>query len=139
MEMYALIATCGLDSPPTRALWIVGPPVIVAIWGWIVWRIAWRTGESDRLKLFLILAVAAVVGAFVFLYPHGISGNGNYLNRFWLSLGLATALGAVSSLLPPRVGFARSVITAIAGDVFLPGGLVLLFVWALALSGSCLD
>jgi hypothetical protein len=28
---------------------------------------------------------------------------------------------------------------SIAGDVFLPGGAILLFVWALALSGDCLD
>lgn len=134
--MLSVLATCGTSSGSSRVFGILLPPLIVAFWGWVVWRIADDVDKAARLKLFSAFAVAAVSGAVIFLFPHGFSGNGNYLSRFWLGLGVAIAIAA---LLPPRVSPIRSVLAAIAGDVFLPGGAVLLLVWALALSGDCLD
>lgn len=105
----------------------------------MVWRIVSDIDATARLKLVSVFAGAAVAGAIIFLFPHGFSGNHDYLGRFWLGLGVAIALGAIAALLPPRVSPIRSILVAIAGDVFLPGGAVLLLVWALGVSGQCLD
>lgn len=137
--MSALYATCEGVGGSTRVLWMVLPPLIVAVWGWVLWRMAVGVDDDTRKALALIFSLCAVVGAVVFLVPEGVSGNGDYLGRFWLSLGLSAAIGGVASMLSPRVGIGRSLAAAIAGDVFLPGGLVLLFFWGLALSGSCID
>jgi peptidoglycan/LPS O-acetylase OafA/YrhL len=137
--MLGVLATCGTSSGSSRVFGIVLPPLIVAFWGWVIWRVASDIDRDARLKVFSVFAVAAVVGAVIFLFPHGFSGNRDYLNRFWFGLGAAVILGAIAALLPPRVSPIRSVLAAIAGDVFLPGGAVLLLVWALALSGDCLD
>jgi len=137
--MFDVLATCGTASGSSRVFGIVIPLLIAAVWGWVVWRIMSDIDATTRLKLFSVFGVAAVAGAVILLVPHGFSGNGDYLTRFWLGLGLAIVLGAITALLPPRVSPIRSVLAAIAGDVFLPGGTVLLLVWALAVSGECLD
>jgi cytochrome c biogenesis protein CcdA len=131
--MFDVLATCGTASGSSRVFAIVIPLLIVAVWGWVVWRIMSDVDPATRMKLLSVFAVAALAGAFVFLFPHGFSGNSNYLSRFWLGLGIAAVL------LPPRVSPIRSVLAAIAGDVFLPGGAILLLVWALGVSGECLD
>jgi hypothetical protein len=137
--MFDVLATCGTASGSSRVFAIVIPLLIVAVWGWVIWRIMSDTTGGARLKLVSVFAVAAVAGAAIFLFPHGFSGNGDYLSRFWLGLGVAIVLGAISALLPPRVSPVRSALAAIAGDVFLPGGAILLLVWALGVSGECLD
>lgn len=139
LEVTSVLADYTAASGSTRALWIVVPPLIAVTWGWIVWRLAAGTDESTRLGLFLVFAVAVGVGAAIFLIPHGFSGNGDYLLRFWISLAAAAFLGALASVLEPRIGIGRAIATAIAGDVFLPVGAVLLFVWALSVGGNCLD
>ncbi|MGN6814672.1 MAG: hypothetical protein ACTHK3_01115 [Solirubrobacterales bacterium] len=137
--MPDVLATCGTASGSSRVFGIIVPPLIVVLWGWGVWRVAGDIDRDDRLKLFSVFAVAAVSGAVIFLFPHGFSGNDDYLKRFWLGLGVAALLGAIAALLRPRVSPIRSILAAIAGDVFLPGGAILLLIWALALSGECLD
>jgi hypothetical protein len=137
--MVDVLATCGTASGSSRVFAIVVPLLIVAVWGRVVWRIISDVDPATRMKLLSVFAVAALAGAFVFLFPHGFSGNGNYLTRFWLGLGTAIVLGTGAALLPPRVSPIRSIVAAIAGDVFLPGGAILLLVWALGVSGECLD
>lgn len=137
--MFDVLATCGTASGSSRVFAIVIPLLIVAVWGWAVWRIMSDVDPATRMRLLSVFAVAALAGAFVFLFPHGFSGNSNYLSRFWLGLGIAAVLGTAAALLPPRVSPIRSVLAAIAGDVFLPGGAILLLVWALGVSGECLD
>ena len=137
--MVSLLATCEAASGSSRGLEIVIPPLIVVTWGWVVWRVVNGAEESSRPKLFVLFVVASAVGAFVFFYPDEESVNGNHLDRFWLGLGIAVAVGGISARLPPRTGIVRSVLMAVAGDVLLPGGIVLLFVWSLALGNTCLD
>jgi hypothetical protein len=86
-----------------------------------------------------MLGVCAAAGGLIFLVPRGISGNGDYLTRFWISLVVTGAIGLAWPLMTRRFLSWRSLGAAIAGDVLIPGGLVPLFIWALALSGSCID
>jgi hypothetical protein len=135
--MLDVLATCGTESGASRIFGIIVPPLIAALWGWGTWRIAGDVDRATRLKLFSVFAMAAVIGAIMFLLPH--SSSGELLIRFWLSLGAAALLGVVVALLPPRVSPIRSVLAAIAGDVVFSGGAVLLLVWALSLGGECFD
>ena len=121
-----------------RVFWIVVPPLIVALWlGAVV--VVFRRAPAGHLWMLGIFLASIAIGGFLLLYPHGIQGNGDYLGRFELSVAVSAGLGAVASLFLRQVGWARLVGIAIAGNIFVPGGLILLFVWSLAVGNTCLD
>jgi hypothetical protein len=135
-----LLAMCEGVAGPERTRWIVIPPVIFLAWGLFVWACVWRDTESrERGSLLGLMVVCAVTGGFVFLFPGGVSGNGDYLLRFWISVLLAGGIGLAWPFMTNHTLSWRSIGAAIAGDVAVPGGLILMFFWALALSGSCID
>jgi hypothetical protein len=134
-----LVAMCeGMDGSE-RVGWILIPPVIVLAWGLFVWVCVWRDTEPDERGSQLgLLCICAATGALIFLVPNGVSGNGDYLGRFFISLLVAGGIGLFWPLLTGRLIAWRTIGTAVAGDVLVPGGLVLLLFWMLGLSGSCL-
>ena len=135
-----LIASCEGSAGSDRALGIIVPPLIVAVWAWITWQVLVRgTDDSERFWLFCLMAVTALTGWVVFQSAEGDHSGGAYRESFQLSLLVAAAIGASGSLLLRRFGVWRGVAAAIAGDVILPGGLVLLFIWGLSVSGGCID
>jgi hypothetical protein len=138
--LAALLAICDGVAGSERARWIVIPPVIFFAWGLIVWFCIWRgTDPDERASLLALLGFCVATGGLIFLVPEGISGNGDYLTRFWISLLVAGGIGLAWPLVTRKPSLWRSIGVAIAGDVLVPGGLILLFFWALGLSGSCLD
>jgi hypothetical protein len=78
------------------------------------------------------------VGGLFFLAPEGVSGNGDYLQRFWISVLVTSGLGFAWAAVNQGVAMWRGIVVAVAGDVIVPGGLFLLLFWGLALSGGCL-
>lgn len=135
----ALLAMCEGMAGSERLTWILIPPLAFLAWGLLSWACIWRnTGPAERSSLLGLLAVCATVGGLVFLLPEGVSGDGNYLIRFFFSMLIATGIGLAWANMAHRVETWRSVAVAIAGDVVVPGGLILLLFWGLAVSGSCL-
>jgi FtsH-binding integral membrane protein len=135
--MQGILAICDGVSGSTRTLGIIIPPCLVVAWVGTLVLIFRRIRFEDGLVLFGVLLAAGGLGAFIFLYPHGVSGNGNYLARFFYSLLAAGAIGAAGALWKREVG-GRMIVAAVLGDIFVPGLLILLFVWSLSLSGSCI-
>jgi hypothetical protein len=139
-QLPALLATCEGVAGSERVLWIMIPPLVALIWGVSAWACIWRnTGTEERSSLLGLLGLCAATGGLIFLLPEGVSGNGDYLARFFISLFVAAGIGIAWPYLTRQPVHWRSVGVAIAGDVLVPGGLILLFLWALALGGSCID
>ena len=135
-----LLAMCEGTEGSERVGWILIPPVIFLAWGLFVWLCVWRdTGPEERGSLLGLLCVCATAGGLIFLVPEGVSGNGDYLARFFISLLVAGGIGLIWPPLTGRLIAWRSIGTALAGDVLVPGGLILLLFWTLGLSGSCLS
>ncbi|HYJ22039.1 MAG TPA: hypothetical protein VEW07_08465, partial [Solirubrobacterales bacterium] len=80
---------------------------------------AWRSGSSS-------------------CSAEGLDGDGNHLGRFFISLGLSAALGLAVGLARRRATL-RTVAAAIAGDVFLPGLVLLFIIWLFVGTGFCLS
>jgi hypothetical protein len=136
--MQGILAICDGVSGSTRAWGIVIPPLLAAVWIGALVVIFRRIRLEDGLALVLVLLAAGGLGAFIFLFPDGVSGNGDYLARFFYSLLAAGAIGAAGALWRRDVG-GRMIVAAVLGDIFIPGLLVLLLVWSLALSGGSID
>jgi hypothetical protein len=134
-----LLAMCEGMAGSERVIWVLIPPVIVFVWGLVSWACIWRnTRPEERSSLLGLLGICAALGGLVFLFPGGVSGDGDYLLRFFFSMLIATGIGLAWPEMARRVETWRSVAVAIAGDVVVPGGLMLLLFWGLAVSGSCL-
>lgn len=137
--MSALFAICEGASGSERALGIVFPPLIIAVWAWLTRALLWRgTDGEERVWLLGLMVVTAITGLLVFQTAEGDTGSGAYRESFLLSLPVAAAIGGAAALLSGRFGLWRGIGIAIAGDVAISGGMVLVFVWALSLSGGCL-
>lgn len=133
-----VLGICGGGGNDTVARVFV--LIIVVVWVLAVAAIlGGETGRDERLALLAVLAGTIAIGGLVFLAPEGVSGNGDYLGRFLLSLLLSAALGVGGSLATRRYGPWRGLFIAIAGDVFIPGGLILLLFASVGLGSGCLD
>jgi hypothetical protein len=102
---------------------------VLAICGWTVkpgdtssrcWP--WRSGPASYSPSFAAL----------------LDADGNYLWPFLLSVGVSGGLGLATGLVRKRAAL-RSVAAAIAGDVFVPGLLMLFVIWLFVGAGFCFD
>lgn len=135
--MQAILAICEGVSGSTRTWGIILPPLLVALWCTVLVLIFRRIRFEDRIPILGVLLAAGGLGAFIFLFPEGVSGNSDYLARFLYSLLAAGAIGVAGALWRREIGV-RLIGAALLGDVFVPGLLILLFVWSLSLSGGCI-
>jgi hypothetical protein len=134
-----LLAMCEGVAGAERVVGILIPPLVFLGWGLLVWACIWRDIDAEERSSLLGLAgICIAVGGLFMLAPEGISGDGDYLGRFWISVIVAALIGAGWSTLIYRFALWRGIAVAVLGNVLVPGGLVLLLFWALALSGSCL-
>ena len=137
--MTALLATCEGVSGSARTWGIVLPPLVAIVWAVAMIAILRPSIAAGNWRLLWLFAGCAALGALILLFPEGVPGNGDYLGRFRASVGITAGVGLFAWLFDRELGAVRSVGAAIAGDVFIPGLLVLLLIWLLSLSGSCLD
>jgi hypothetical protein len=114
------------------------PVLIFAAWVGIVFVIFRRSASEDRPWLAALLFGCMVLGILIFLAFEGLEGEGDYLGRFFVSVGVSIALGLATGLVRKRATL-RSIAVAVAGDVFLPGLLLLFLIWVFVGTGFCLD
>jgi hypothetical protein len=135
-----LLAECGNRSVPQRvgaAIVILG---ILAVWAAVVWFAVWyRASGEERGWLVLVFAASVVLGGVIFLVPGGVTGDGDYLTRFLVSLVLTAAGGSVVARLSLRFSPGRGLWAAVAGDIVVPGALILFLFWGFLVEGWCLD
>jgi len=139
-DMSLVLAICEGVSGSSRVFGIVVPLLIVGVWALFVWACVFFESEpEERPGLVAVFVAAAAIGGGIFLIPEGVSGHGDYLGRFGLSILVALAIGGLYAVKTEQPVVWRSIGVALAGDVLVPAGLILLLVWGLSLSGSCLD
>jgi len=80
-----------------------------------------------------------VGGAAILLVPGGVSGNHNYLARFFVSLAVTGLVGVLAAAGSRRFNPGRALVAAVAGDVLVPGALIVLLFWIFGVEGACLD
>lgn len=114
------------------------PILIAAAWGGVVFAIFRRSAREDWPWLAGLLFGCMALGILILVGPEGVDGDGDYLGRFFISVGISAVLGLVIGLVRKRATL-HSVAAAIAGDVFLPGLMILALVWFVVGGGHCLD
>jgi H+/Cl- antiporter ClcA len=110
----------------------------VAVWGGVVFTIFRRSARQDWPWLAALLFGCMVLGILILVAPEGVDGNGDYLGRFFISVGISAALGLAIGLARKRARL-HSIAAAIAGDVFLPGLMILVLIWFVVGGGHCFD
>jgi hypothetical protein len=128
-----VLATCESGG---EAWGYLVPILAVAIWGGAVYSILTRAASEDLPWLLGLLVACMVIGIAFLLGDEGFHGDGDYLGRFFVSLGVSTTLGLAVGLARKRATL-RSVAAAIAGDVFLPGLAILFLIWVFVGTGVC--
>lgn len=129
------VATCAARGS-LRIVWIIAPPLIVALWGLLL-VIAWRRTEAaGRLWLLAIFLMGLACSVFDFV-PAVPGGGHNHLHRFLLVLGMAALVGIVIGLFSRAIGPLRGGWFAVAGNVVPVGITLMLLVWTLAIAGQC--
>jgi hypothetical protein len=135
-----LLAICEGASGSSRIFGIVVPPLIVGVWALFLGACVFFESEpEERPGLVGVFIAAAIAGGAIFLLPEGVSGNGDYLGRFAISVLAALVIGVLYAWKTERPVVWRSLGVALAGDVLVPGGLILMLFWGLSLGGGCLD
>jgi hypothetical protein len=94
---------------------------------------------GERSSLVLVLLGSIPLGAAIFLYPHGVSGNGNYLARFLLALAVPAAIGAALAAALRIRSLGKAAFIGFAGGLLIPGGLFLLLFASVGIGTGCLD
>jgi hypothetical protein len=130
-------ATCGSTGGRTAAALVIA--LLAA--GYVALLLACvrrATGVRGRLALLFLAAVG--LGAFIAVFPHGMDDlDVNYFARFMAGTSLAAALGAGVALTVEVRHAWRFVVTgALGGATFLAGAVGWLL-FALSVSGGCLD
>lgn len=101
--MGFVLAICGSGGSNTPAT--IAVVVIALLWATAVWAAIWvGTDALERSFLLVLLLASALIGGLPFLVPYGISGHGDYLGRFLLSLLLTTGMGLGAALWSRRFG-----------------------------------
>jgi hypothetical protein len=136
--MQGILAICEGVSGSTRTWGVIVPPLLVVVWLGALLIVFRRIRFDDGLTLLAVMLGAGALGAFIFLFPDGVSGNGDYLARFFLSLLAAGATGLAGALWKRELGW-RMIVASVLGYVYVPGLLLLFLIWSLALSGGCID
>ena len=136
--MSVVLAICDGVSGSTRVTGILVPPLIVALWGALLYVALRRVSLDDRMLILGAFVAAGLLAGGIFFLPEGVSGDGDYLARFFLALLAGVAIPGVAGALARREHAWRMLAAALLGAVSLPGIVVLLFVWSLALSGGCI-
>jgi peptidoglycan/LPS O-acetylase OafA/YrhL len=133
-----VLAVCGGGG--SDAVGFIAVLVLGALYALAVLAAIGRAEDAEELAaLIILLLVSVAIGGLFFLYPHGVSGNGDYLARFVISLVVAGVIGAgvVAKLGEQSAG--RVFFIALAGDVLIPGGLFVLLFASVGLGTGCLD
>ncbi len=132
------LAVCGDGGNDTFALVVVA--IVVALW-FLTVGVVIKAGEdeTERALLIALVLVSVLIGAGIFFLPEGVSGDGDYLTRFFLALLIPGAIGIAVSLLTRAVHLGRALLISVCGALFLVGGVFLLFFASLALGTGCLE
>jgi hypothetical protein len=128
-----ILVACGGGGNATVAIVFLLVPAVIY---WLAVATALRRAEdtAERLVLIVLFLVSAALGPLILLFPD----NSPSLTRFIISLVVTGGVGlAVAAKW--REGIAgRAVFIALAGDVLIPGTILVAFIAAL-LGGACLE
>lgn len=133
-----VLAVCGDGGSDTVALIVVA--IVVLLWFLTVGAVV-KAGEdgTERALLIGLVLASVLIGAGIFFLPEGVSGDGDYLTRFFLALLIPGAIGIAVALLTRAVHVGRALLISVCGALFLVGGIFLLFFASLALGTGCLE
>jgi hypothetical protein len=131
-----MLAVCGGGGNDTLAVLLV--LAVVAGWG-LVAALVIRAGRDPRERLLLagLLLAAIVIGALAFLVPEAASDD--FVERAVIALVLTGATGLAAAWITRAAHPGRALFVSLWGSFFGPGGLMLLFVAALAVGTGCIS
>lgn len=99
-----------------------------------------RAEDGEELGLLIgLLLVSVAIGGLLFLYPHGINGDADFLGRFVISLVVSGLLGVGAVLKLGEQSAGRALFIALAGDILIPAGFFVLFLASMIFGTGCLD
>jgi len=133
-----VLAVCGSGGSDGVAVFIVG--IVVLLWLLAVGAvIRGAEANSERVLLTGLVVISVVIGAVLFFGPEGVSGDGDYLTRFFLALLIPGAVGGGVALLTQAVPVGRALFVSVCGALFLTGGAFLLLFASLLFGTGCLE
>ncbi len=134
-----MLAVCGGGGNDFLAIAVV--VVVGALYLLAVGTALLRANDGLELTVLVVLLLISVaIGGFAFLYPDGVDSNdADYLGRFVLSLVATGALGVIPAVKWREESVGRMIFVALAGDVLIPGGILVFLFASLLLGTGCLD
>jgi hypothetical protein len=137
-ETTIALAICGGGGSNAVALIVVA--IVVVTWLLVVGAVIRSADDSsERAILIGLVALSVVIGAGVFFLPEGVSGDGDYLGRFFLALLISGVIGAGLALVTGAAHVGRALFVSVCGALFLTGGAFLLLFASILLGTGCLD
>lgn len=135
-----VLAICEPAAGGARVAGVVIPLALVAAWA-VVALVVWRAAPRDgRVRIAVAFAIGVAAGAVAVYYPDGLSdADTDYLGQFLVAVVAAGVAGLAISFVPPGVAHLRTTVSGLLGTAVVPGGLVGLFIFALSISGTCID
>jgi hypothetical protein len=138
MGANVVLAVCGDGGSNAVALLVVA--IVVVLWLLAVSAVIRATEDgSERALLIGLVLVSVLIGAGIFFLPEGVSGNGDYLSRFFLALLIPGAIGVGAALLTRAAHVGRALFVSVCGALFLTGGAFLLLFASLLFGTGCLE
>jgi hypothetical protein len=135
---FLMTAVCGGGGNDTLGFLVI--VVVGALYALAVLKAMSLAEFGDELAILVALfTISVAVGGLVFLYPHGIDGNGDYLGRFVISLVAAGVLGGITTAKLGEQSAGRAFFLALAGDILIPAGIFLLLIASVGIGTGCLD
>ena len=133
-----LLADCGGGGNDTLAVLVV---LVVAVLYLLAVGSLLRRAEdgSELIMLIVLLVVSIAIGWFAFAGFGSISGLGDFMARLVVSLLISGGLALLAAMLKGEETAGRAVMAAVAGNIFIPFGAVVLFVAAFGIGTSCID
>lgn len=137
-EAFLVTAVCGGGGNNVLAGFVV--LFLAGLYAIAVVTALGRAEDGGELMLLIALLAASIaIGGLFFLYPEGINGDGDFLGRFVLSLVASGMLGIGAAVKLGEQSAGRAIFLALAGDVLIPGGLIVLLFASVGLGTGCLD